>query len=75
VQVQCRYRAVSGYPGAGVYDLVVVDRGGVRYPLGSWTLSAGNRASFSSPVALPTAAIRSVQVTTADGTPILQLGP
>jgi hypothetical protein len=72
VHVQCRY-VVAAYPGARVYDLVVLDRGGHRHSLGSWTLSGGDRATFSSPVALSRDAIRLVQVTTAEGTPILQL--
>lgn len=56
------------------YKLVVIDDAGHKHPAGSWTLVHGRpEVTFSGGTSLQLAEIDSVQITQADGTPILKL--
>jgi hypothetical protein len=55
------------------YALVVIDRSGVRHELGSWNVSPGKNTTYQSGIALPRSQVKEVDITTADGTPLLAL--
>jgi hypothetical protein len=71
IDLRCRYAGqVASYQ---PYELVVTDTAGTRYHAGSWTLTPGQVTAFTGGAAVPREQIKTVQITTADGTPILQL--
>jgi hypothetical protein len=57
----------------GQYGLTVVGKDGSRHSLGTWTVAAGAHTKFTSGTALPSAAIRSIEITRGDGIPLLAL--
>lgn len=73
VTVHCRY-AEGGGPAAGyAYGLTVRASDGTSRRLGTWTLMPGRDLTFTSGTALPRADIAAVDITTTDGTPLLEL--
>lgn len=76
ITVHCSYAAgtpmVAGYR----YQLTMRDVSGHTLPLGSWQLNNGRPITFSAGTALPVDQIRSIDISDADGTPLLELtGP
>jgi hypothetical protein len=59
--------------GRAQYGLTVVAKDGSRHSLGTWTVTAGVHTKFTSGTALPSAAIRSIEITRGDGIPLLAL--
>lgn len=55
------------------YTLKIVAKDGTEQDLGTWKVSAGKHTRFSSGTRLPKTDIRTVQITTAAGTPVLSL--
>jgi hypothetical protein len=71
IELHCKYSTrVDEYV---PYRLVVISKEGRAYPAGTWTLAPGGATDFTSGTALVKNDIARVQVTMADGTPILQL--
>jgi Putative zinc-finger len=71
IELHCKYAmSVNGYV---PYRLVVVGTDGRAHQAGSWTLAPGGSTDFTGGTALTRSEISRVQVTLADGTPILQL--
>jgi hypothetical protein len=55
------------------YNLVVINHKGTPYPAGGWKLAPGDETTFAGGTSVPLQDIARVQITAADGTPILQL--
>jgi anti-sigma-K factor RskA len=72
VDLTCTY-AERDYPAGASYELVVVDRNNVSHSLGDWLLVPGKDTTFTGGTSLERADIAKVQITTASGTPLLQL--
>lgn len=73
VTVHCRY-AGGGVPTGGyAYGLTIRASDGTSLRLGTWTLMPGRDLTFTSGTALPRAEIAAVDITTAEGTPLLEL--
>ncbi|MGH3413732.1 MAG: anti-sigma factor family protein [Marmoricola sp.] len=78
ITLHCRYDAASYAAGPATgYALRVTDTSGRVHRLGSWRLPsrAGATATFTSGVGLRPGRIRQVDMTRANGTPVLQLSP
>lgn len=73
ISLDCRYDGGSVRPDGYAYGLTVIGKDGSSHPLGSWTLVAGKDTEFASGTALRRAEIKSIQITSPDGTAILQL--
>jgi hypothetical protein len=71
IRLDCRYRGAS-VPGA-TYELRVIPRRGATIDAGSWTLVSGRDTRWSTGVAVSSDQIKQVQITLADGQPILSL--
>lgn len=74
IDIRCRY-ASAGTTRAFVYLMVAYDRSGHSEALGSWELPPGRNISFSAGSAWPPHAISRIDITTADGHPLLRLRP
>ena len=72
IDVHCRY-SESNTAGTHTYGLRVVDKAGKVHPAGSWTLADARSIAFTGGTEVRRERIAKVQVTLADGTPILQL--
>jgi hypothetical protein len=71
IDLNCRYTAkVERYV---PYDLVVVDTSNKKHAAGSWTLTPQHTIKFTGGTDVPRAQIDKVQITLANGKPILQL--
>lgn len=77
ITLRCRHGGDATVAGAQRYEygLTVVDRNGTSHPLGTWGDAPGELTTFTSGTSLPAGQIRTVQITAADGRPILQLEP
>jgi hypothetical protein len=73
ISLDCNYRYAPAGTARFSYQLIVVATDGTRHNLGSWTVAVGVHTKFTSGTALSDSAIRSVQVTSSDGTPLLSL--
>jgi anti-sigma-K factor RskA len=71
IDLKCRY--AEGVEQSRPYRLVVVDRQGHGEDLGSWQLPPEASIAYTAGTALKPADIARVQITTVDGTPILEL--
>jgi hypothetical protein len=73
IDLNCRYvwSVNSDVP----YQLVVIDKAQQSHPAGSWTLVGGRDIHFTGGTSVQRDNIDRVQITLADGTPILQLAP
>jgi hypothetical protein len=71
IDLRCHYP--QGLALYAPYDLVVIDKEHHPYSAGSWTLVPGKTISFIGGTSVPRDEIDLVQITLADGTPILQL--
>ncbi len=72
IDVHCKY-AESNAAGQHTYGLQVIDTAGQAHGAGSWTLSNAHSITFTGGTEVRRERIAKVQVTLADGTPILQL--
>jgi hypothetical protein len=71
IDLRCHYpKGVAAY---APYGLVVIDKEQHRYSGGSWTLVPGKTIRFTGGTSVQREDIDRVQITLADGTPILQL--
>jgi hypothetical protein len=71
VTVHCRY-----FTGAGTsleYDMTLHDRRGKRYPLGGWRITGGDDITYVAGAPVPENQIKSIDVTTPQGMPVLRL--
>lgn len=74
IDVRCRYaRYAAGL--RGDYGLRVVERDRTTHDLGTWALVPTGVTTFTGGTAVRRERIASVQITLADGTPVLQLTP
>jgi Putative zinc-finger len=71
IELRCHYP--DGVATYAPYDLVVIDKQQHRYAGGSWTLVPGKTITFTGGASVPRSQIDRVEITLADGTPILQL--
>jgi hypothetical protein len=71
ITLRCHYP--NGVQAYAPYDLVVIDKEQHRYSGGSWTLVPGHTIKFTGGTSVHRQDIDRVQITLADGTPILQL--
>jgi anti-sigma-K factor RskA len=71
IDLNCRY--ADGVEESRPYRLVVVDRQGHDEDLGSWRLPPDADISYTAGTALQPADIARVQITSVDGTPLLEL--
>jgi Putative zinc-finger len=71
IDLRCHYP--QGAAVYAPYSLVVIDKEHHRYVGGSWTLQPGKTISFTGGASVPRNDIDRVEITLADGTPILQL--
>jgi hypothetical protein len=55
------------------YNLVVIDKRGASHVAGSWKLAPGRETTFTGGTSLRKADISRIEITLADGTPILRL--
>lgn len=73
ITVTCGYRTTSPYPDSpATYALEVVDTGGTRYLIGSWS-QHGSEVRFTSGIGIAEQQIASVNIALPDGTPVLTL--
>jgi hypothetical protein len=74
ISLDCDYfGAAQGPAGAVSYGLTVVAKDGSRHTLGTWTVAPGRHTKFTSGTALPDSALRTIQITSISGTPVLAL--
>ena len=74
ISLDCDYYAAAGSSTSAVsYALTVVAKDGTRHSLGTWTVAPGRHTKFTSGTALPDSALRSIQITSNNGTPLLTL--
>ncbi len=73
IDVRCKYAHHGGDNGRHAYGLRVVDRDGKVHPAGTWTQVDEHTVVFTGGTQVRRERIAKVQVTLADGTPILQL--
>lgn len=73
IELDCRYAATGSWSSDATYGLQAVDRKGVVHDLGTWTVHSGAETTFTSGTALARADVATLQITLADGTPILRL--
>jgi hypothetical protein len=71
IELNCRY--AEGIEESHPYRLVVFDTHNHRYDAGSWMLGPGGPIEFTTGTSLRAADISRMQITLADGSPILQL--
>jgi anti-sigma factor RsiW len=76
IRVRCRYaHGVEAGSQARAYGLRVIDRSGQAHDAGTWSLVGEASISFTGGTEVRRERIAKVQVTLADGTPVLQLTP
>lgn len=74
ISLDCDYYGAAAGSANGVsYALTVVAKDGSRHSLGTWTVAAGRHTKFTSGTALPDSSLRSIQITSSNGTPVLAL--
>jgi anti-sigma factor RsiW len=73
IDLRCHYSAALTH--YVPYELVVTDTEQHTYVAGSWTLARGRDTVFTGGTAVRRSDIQRMQITLADGTPILQLTP
>lgn len=78
ISLDCDYYAAAGSStsssaGGVSYALTVVAKDGTRHSLGTWTVAPGRHTKFTSGTALPDSALRSIEITSNNGTPLLAL--
>lgn len=74
ISLDCGYYGSAQNAANGVsYALTVVAKDGSRHSLGTWTVAPGRHTKFTSGTALPDSALRSIQITSNNGTPVLAL--
>lgn len=71
IELKCHYP--PGLPHYPPYELVVTDKQHVDHAAGSWSLVPGRDTKFVGGTSVQRSNIASVQITTSDGRPILQL--
>lgn len=72
IRLQCRY--TESLKQGTAYKLVVIDRDNNRFDAGGWTLG-DEPTEFTGGTEVPRTDISAVQITLADGSPVLQLDP
>ena len=76
INLRCTYdQPPASYPQGTSYWLVVTDRHGNKQMLGTWQVLPGKTMTYQSGTALHRGDIAWVSVTSADGTPLLELQP
>jgi hypothetical protein len=74
ISLDCDYYGAAQSPASGVsYALTVVAKDGSRHSLGTWTVAPGRHTKFTSGTALPGSELRTIQITSNNGTPVLAL--
>ncbi|HEX4431872.1 MAG TPA: zf-HC2 domain-containing protein [Frankiaceae bacterium] len=74
ISLDCDYYGAPQSSANGVaYALTVIAKDGSRHTLGTWTVAPGRHTKFTSGTALPNSALRSIQITSNNGTPVLAL--
>jgi hypothetical protein len=71
IDLHCRYAA--GVDEYAPYKLVIVDKNHNNHPAGSWTLAPDRTTNFTGGTEVARDDIAAVEITLADGTPILRL--
>lgn len=71
LRMSCTYRGAYALPHP--YALVVTDTAGTRHRLATWRVGPDGKASVSASVGVPPSRIAMVELTTADGRPLLRL--
>lgn len=75
ITIDCGYDQGAVTPAGYRYDLTVRSRAGVTSQLGSWQLDDQRAITFRAGTALPIDQIQAIDITDADGTPLLALTP
>jgi hypothetical protein len=74
ISLDCDYIGYPSAPAGGwAYNLKVIAKDGTAQDLGTWRVASSAHTRFSSGTQLPRSAIRTVQITTPSGTPVLSL--
>jgi len=74
ISLDCDYVGYAQAPAGGwAYNLKIITKDGTAQDLGTWRVTASEHTRFSSGTQLPKDAIRTVQITTVAGTPVLSL--
>ena len=73
ISLDCNYPDYEPRGTKRAFGLTIVAKDGTHQNLGTWTVAAGVHTRFTSGTSLPTTAIRSVQITSSDGTALLSL--
>jgi hypothetical protein len=73
ISLDCDYYGSPSSPAKGSYALTVIAKDGTRHSLGTWTVAPGRHTKFTSGTALPDSALRTIQITSNNGTPVLSL--
>ncbi|HET8581825.1 MAG TPA: zf-HC2 domain-containing protein [Jatrophihabitans sp.] len=71
IDLRCRY--APGVDAYQPYDLIVKDKDGHSHAAGSWRLEPDKTITFTGGTSVPLDEISSVQITTADGVPLLEM--
>jgi hypothetical protein len=74
ISLDCDYVGYAAAPAGGwAYNLKIIAKDGTAQDLGTWRVPTSEHTRFSSGTQLPKDAIRTVQITTVAGTPVLSL--
>ena len=73
VTVMCSYDGTSGYPAESSYALVVTGRDGQIQQIGAWRITPAAPVAATSVTSLDRAQIKSIEITTSSGRPVLRL--
>jgi Putative zinc-finger len=74
ISLNCDYYGAARGQGNGVsYGLTVIAKDGSRHTLGTWTVAPGRHTTFTSGTALPGSALRTIEITSQDGTAVMAL--
>ncbi len=67
------YGATQGATSSASYGLTVIAKDGSRHSLGTWTVTSGRHTTFTSGTSLANSQLRTIEIVSNDGTPVLAL--
>jgi hypothetical protein len=73
ISLDCDYYPSPQVTSGVTYALTVIAKDGSRHSLGTWTVTAGRHTKFTSGTALPDSQLRTIQITSSSGKPVLAL--
>jgi anti-sigma-K factor RskA len=73
ITLDCDYYPSQEVASGVTYALTVVAKDGSRHSLGTWTVTPGRHTTFTSGTALPDSQLRTIQITSSGGKPVLAL--